>query len=109
MLTGDLNAQPDADEVRLLTGASAPAVPGLVFTDAWAAGGDGSPGHTWDRRNPHLADATWPQRRLDYVLVSWPRPKPLGSVARCWLAGVEPVEGVVASDHHAVVADLRTD
>ena len=108
-LTGDLNAVPDADEVRLLTGATAPTVPGLVFTDAWAVGGDGGPGHTWDRRNAHLAQATWPQRRLDYLLVSWPRPKPLGSVQRCWLAGDRPVGGVTASDHYAVVADLRTD
>ena len=109
VLVGDFNALPDADEIRWLTGATAPAVPGLVFTDAWAVGGDGSAGYTWDRRNPHLADATWPQRRLDYVLVSWPRPKPLGSVARCWLAGCGPVDGVVPSDHYAVVADLRTD
>jgi len=109
VLTGDFNAQPDADEIRLLTGATAPAVSGLVFTDAWDVGGDGSAGHTWDRANPHLAEATWPRRRLDYVFVSWPRPKPLGSVDRCWLAGCRPVEGVVPSDHYAVVADLRTD
>jgi hypothetical protein len=81
----------------------------LVFTDAWPVGGDGGPGLTWDRANEHLADATWPQRRLDYLFVSWPRPKPLGSVARCWLAGTEPVDGVTPSDHYAVVADLRTD
>jgi endonuclease/exonuclease/phosphatase family metal-dependent hydrolase len=109
VLTGDLNAIPESDELRLLTGATAPPVPGLVLTDAWTVAGDGGPGHTWDRRNPHLADATWPQRRLDYVLVSWPRPKPLGSVQRCWLAGTEPVGGVSPSDHYAVVADLRTD
>jgi endonuclease/exonuclease/phosphatase family metal-dependent hydrolase len=108
VLTGDLNARPEADEMRTLTGAATPAVAGQVFTDAWTVGGDGSAGYTWDRRNPYLADATWPQRRLDYVLVSWPRPKPLGTVARCWLAGTEPVEGVVPSDHYAVVADLRT-
>jgi endonuclease/exonuclease/phosphatase family metal-dependent hydrolase len=108
VLTGDFNAQPDADEIRLLSGATAPAVAGQVFTDAWAVGGDGSAGHTWDRRNPHLADATWPQRRLDYVFVSWPRPRPLGSVDRCWLSGCRPVDGLVPSDHYAVVADLRT-
>lgn len=107
VLVGDLNAVPDSDELRMLTGATAPPVAGLVFTDAWAVQGDG-PGHTFSEHNPHLANATWPNRRIDYVLVSWPRPKPRGSVASCWLAGVEPVDGVVASDHYAVVAELRT-
>jgi endonuclease/exonuclease/phosphatase family metal-dependent hydrolase len=107
VLVGDLNAVAASDEVRMLTGATAPPVPGLVFTDAWAVRGEG-PGHTFDGANPHLADATWPNRRIDYVLVSWPRPKPLGSVASCRLAGTEAVEGVVPSDHYAVVADLRT-
>jgi endonuclease/exonuclease/phosphatase family metal-dependent hydrolase len=108
VLTGDFNALPHTDEMRQLSGASAPPVPGLVFTDAWDVAGGGQPGYTWDGSNPYLADATWPNRRLDYVLVSWPRPKPLGSVARVCLAGTEPVGGVMPSDHFAVVADLRT-
>ncbi len=107
VLVGDLNALPASDEIRTLTGASAPPVAGLVFTDAWTVRGQG-PGNTFDDTNPHLADATWPNRRIDYVLVSWPRPKPRGSVAACWLTGTEPVDGMVASDHYAVVADLRT-
>lgn len=104
---GDLNAVPDSDEVRALTGRAPVPVPGLVFQDAWEVAGDG-PGHTWDRANPYLADATWPGRRLDYLLVSWPRPRPRGNPQRCWLAGTEPVEGVQPSDHYAVVADIAT-
>ena len=107
VLVGDFNALPDSDEMRILSGATAPAVPGLVFTDAWTVGGDGSPGYTWHPANPYLAEATWPNRRLDYILVGWPRPKPAGTVRRCWLAGTEAVGGVVASDHYAVVADLH--
>jgi endonuclease/exonuclease/phosphatase family metal-dependent hydrolase len=76
-----------------------------VFTDAWAVRGEGR-GCTFSEHNPHLANATWPNRRIDYVLVSWPRPKPRGSVRSCRLAGIEPVDGVVASDHYAVVAEL---
>ena len=56
--------------------------------------------------NPSLAEATWPQRRLDYVFVSWPRPAPLGNIESAHLAGVEAVDGVTASDHWAVVVDL---
>ena len=107
ILCGDLNATPESDEIRSLTGAAAPPVAGLVFTDAWAAVGSG-PGHTWDARNPHLADSTWPRRRLDYVLVGWPRDKPTGNPRRARLAGARHHDGVWPSDHLAVIVDLAT-
>lgn len=107
VLAGDLNAVPGSDEVRSLTGTAPVPVPGLVFQDAWEQCGDGT-GHTWSAANPYLADAAWPGRRLDYVLVAWPRPRPLGNVMACRLAGTRPVDGVQPSDHYAVVADLRT-
>jgi len=105
ILCGDLNATPQSDEIRMLTGAAPAATEGLVFTDAWAAVGRG-PGYTWDERNPHLARSTWPRRRLDYVLVAWPRDKPQGNPLRARLAGARPHEGVWPSDHLAVVVDL---
>lgn len=108
VLLGDLNALPWSDEVRSLTGATAPPVPGLVFTDAWDVAGGGQRGDTWCGSNPYLVDSTWPNRRIDYVLVSWPRPKPVGSVACVQLAGTRPVGTTMPSDHFAVVADLRT-
>ncbi len=108
ILAGDFNALPDSDEMRHLLGRTEPAVPGLLFHDAWELAGQGGPGYTWSGENPHLADATWPNRRLDYILVSWPRPKGFGTPVNCHLAGNRPIEGVVPSDHYAVVADLRT-
>jgi endonuclease/exonuclease/phosphatase family metal-dependent hydrolase len=105
VLAGDLNAVPESDEIRRLTGLAAPYVDGLVFTDAWAAVGEG-PGHTWTRDNPHAADAQFPRRRVDHVMVGWPRPKPLGNPLRAELAGRLPVDGIVPSDHYAVVVDL---
>ncbi|MEM7325095.1 MAG: endonuclease/exonuclease/phosphatase family protein [Actinomycetota bacterium] len=112
ILGGDFNAVPDSDEIRRLTGLAAPYVPDVVFTDCWAAVGDGD-GHTWTRANPHSADALWPRRRLDYVFVAWPRPKPLRNPVAAFLAGTEPVEygdgppgGIVPSDHYAVVVQL---
>ena len=107
ILCGDFNAVPDSDEMRSLTGQAPPPVPGLVFTDAWAAAGDG-PGWTWDDRNPHLADTSWPRRRLDYVLVGWPRPKPVGNPVRARIAGAGRHNGVWPSDHLAVCVDLET-
>ena len=105
VLGGDFNAVPDSDEIRRLTGRSAPYRPGLVFTDCWEAVGEG-PGHTWTRDNPHSAEALWPRRRLDYVFVAWPRPKPLANPLSARLAGVESQVGIVPSDHYAVVVEL---
>jgi endonuclease/exonuclease/phosphatase family metal-dependent hydrolase len=108
IVCGDLNATPDSDEIRLLTGRSAAPVPGLVFSDAWPQVSD-DPGHTWVRRNPYLVNATWPGRRLDYVLVSWPRPAPLGNPVAARLVGDGPIDGVWPSDHLGVAVDLRTE
>jgi endonuclease/exonuclease/phosphatase family metal-dependent hydrolase len=106
LMAGDFNAVPDSDEIRMLTGRSEPAIEGLVFTDLWEVAGEG-PGHTWRRDNPYIADSTWPNRRLDYLFMSWPRPRPLGNPIEVWLAGVDAVGGVHPSDHAAVVADVR--
>jgi endonuclease/exonuclease/phosphatase family metal-dependent hydrolase len=105
VIGGDFNAVPDSDEVRMLTGRRASPVRGLVLSDCWEHVGDGS-GNTWRRDNPYQTDTAWPDRRLDYVFVSWPRPKPLGAPTRIALAGVDPIDGVYASDHAAVVVDL---
>jgi endonuclease/exonuclease/phosphatase family metal-dependent hydrolase len=103
----DTNAQPNSDEMRSLLGLSEPLVRGHIFHDCWALAGDESPGYTWSDRNPYLANASWPRRRIDYLLVSWPRPKGIGTPTACWLAGTAPVNGIMPSDHFAVVADLR--
>jgi endonuclease/exonuclease/phosphatase family metal-dependent hydrolase len=106
ILAGDLNAVPDADEIRLLTGRRPVPAPGLVFQDAWELAGDGGRGITWTRGNPYCNDAAWPERRLDYVLVGWPRPRPLGNPVVCRVVGDSPVGGVQPSDHYGVVVDL---
>jgi len=105
VLVGDLNAVPDSDEIRRLTGRSAPAVPGLVFTDAWEQLGDG-PGETYSAANPHVNDSAWPERRLDQVLISWPRRRPNGNPRRAERFGLDPVDGQIGSDHWGVAVDL---
>lgn len=110
VVAGDFNAVPDSDEIRMLTGRRAAPVPGLVLSDCWEHVG-AADGATWRRDNPYQSATAWPDRRLDYVFVSWPRPKPLGNPVRAWLAGVGPVdvggaEPVVPSDHAAVVVEL---
>ena len=108
VLTGDLNAEPDSDELRLLGGhLTEPVVPGQVLVDAWRYAEPGDPGLTWDHRNPYLADDPAPDARIDYVLVGLPRTgQPRGRVRSARLAGTGPVAGIWPSDHFAVVAEL---
>lgn len=108
VVTGDLNAEPDSDELRVLGGLlTAPDVPGLTLVDAWRYAPPGDPGHTWVRANEHVGDAGLFDARVDYVLVGPPRGE-RGRVRSVRLAGTEPVGDMVPSDHLAVVADLTT-
>ncbi|MFG3154668.1 endonuclease/exonuclease/phosphatase family protein [Streptomyces sp. NPDC048219] len=99
VVTGDFNARPDTEEVRLLR-----TVP---LRDAWDHAGPAEPGGTWDTANPYVSHADGePSIRIDYVHVGPPGPGGLGSVRTVRRAGAGPVAGVWPSDHAAVVADL---
>ena len=63
---------------------------------------------TYSEANPHVNDSAWPERRLDHVLVSWPRQRPSGNPVAAERFGLDAVDGVTASDHWGVWADLRT-
>lgn len=102
----DLNAVADTDEVRMATGRTS-GVDGIVFSDVWEQVGDGS-GATWLCENPYSSDSAWPDRRIDYLLVSWPRPNPVGNPIRAWLVGHGGDSPVWPSDHLALVADMVT-
>jgi endonuclease/exonuclease/phosphatase family metal-dependent hydrolase len=106
IIGADLNAVHDTDEVRTATGRTS-GVDGIVFSDVWEQVGDGS-GATWLRKNPYSPDSAWPDRRLDYLLVSWPRPKPVGNPIHAWLAGHGGNADLWPSDHLALVADFVT-
>jgi endonuclease/exonuclease/phosphatase family metal-dependent hydrolase len=107
VVTGDLNAEPGSDELRLLGGLlTPPAVPGLVLIDAWRYADPGDPGFTWDHRNGYQAGSVIPDSRIDYVLTGLPR-RGLGKVRSAGLAGTAPVNDVWPSDHFAVVADVQ--
>jgi endonuclease/exonuclease/phosphatase family metal-dependent hydrolase len=108
VVTGDLNAEPDADEVRLLGGhKTAPVVPGLVLVDAWRYADPMAPGWTWDRRNPYVAATGEPSARIDYVLVGLPVAAGAGRVRSVRLIGDRPVDGVWPSDHAGILAELQ--
>jgi endonuclease/exonuclease/phosphatase family metal-dependent hydrolase len=105
VLMGDFNAEPDADEIRLLRGLLADPY-GCYLADCFALCGEGK-GATWHRGNAYAAREPHPDRRIDYILVRGPdrrhRGEPL--VARVVLD--EPRDGVFASDHYGVYAEVR--
>ena len=107
VIGGDFNADPQSDEIRMLTGRAPVAAPGLVFYDAWEVAGDGTSGVTWSRENPWTRPVLWPDRRIDYIFSAWPRAGGAGHPVHCELLGTEPVDGVLPSDHYGLVADLR--
>ncbi|MFI1013894.1 endonuclease/exonuclease/phosphatase family protein [Streptomyces sp. NPDC020965] len=107
VVTGDLNAWPDSDEIRLLGGyKTAPAVPGQVLLDAWEYADPAAPSNTWDLANPYVAQYSEPSVRIDYIHVGQPGLRGIGRVGAVRRAGDGPVGGVWPSDHAAVVADL---
>jgi endonuclease/exonuclease/phosphatase family metal-dependent hydrolase len=107
VVTGDLNAVPESDEVRLLEGfLTEPAVPDLLLVDAWRYAAPGDRGSTWNRGNPHAAVTGEPDARIDYVLVGTPRAAGAALVRGARVVGDGPVGGVWPSDHAAVVVDL---
>ncbi|HEV3226929.1 MAG TPA: endonuclease/exonuclease/phosphatase family protein [Acidimicrobiales bacterium] len=110
VLCGDFNAPPDAYEIWMLTGRTTVPVPKLVFHDAWEAAGEraGSfDGMTWSNSNPFAAQAFEPNRRIDYVFAGWPKEDGLGQILKASVAGKDPVDGVLPSDHFALIAELR--
>lgn len=109
VLTGDFNAEPDSDEIRLLGGhKTPPAMPGLVLVDAWLYADRAAPGWTWDRCNPAVWATGEPDARCDYVFIGYrPNNKSAPCVRHVFLAGNERVDGAWPSDHAAVIAELE--
>ncbi|MEU9334035.1 endonuclease/exonuclease/phosphatase family protein [Streptomyces sp. NPDC048290] len=107
VVTGDFNAAPDSDEMRLFGGhRTAPTVPGQTFVDAWQYADPSAPWATWDPANPYVALSGEPPARVDYIHVGAPGPDALGRVRAVRRAADGPEDGIWPSDHAAVVADL---
>jgi endonuclease/exonuclease/phosphatase family metal-dependent hydrolase len=107
IVCGDFNAEPDSEEIRMMTGLTTVPVPKLVFLDAWRTSGDGGPGCTWSRDNPFTVLDPEPDRRIDYVFVGYPTHGAAGEIISARVEGTQPVDGVHPSDHYGVVAEIR--
>lgn len=107
IVLGDLNAEPDSDEVRLLCGhKTAPTRDRFVLVDAWRYASATAVPWTWDRANPHVVSTMEPSSRIDYVLVGLPDADGRGSVRSIRRIGAKPVRGVWPSDHAGLLAEL---
>ncbi len=107
ILAGDLNADPDAAEIRFLCGLQSLDGRSTYFQDAWRVAGDGGPGFTWDNRNRFAAYTFEPDRRIDYILVGLPDGSGRGRIASVRVVMNEARDGVFPSDHFGVLAEIR--
>jgi endonuclease/exonuclease/phosphatase family metal-dependent hydrolase len=111
VLAGDLDATPDAASVRFLRGRQSLGGVSVYFHDAWETAHPGDPGHTFTTRNPLMEAESDVRvevsRRIDYIFVRADERGPTLAVGRCDQLFAEPVDGVWASDHFGLVADLE--
>jgi endonuclease/exonuclease/phosphatase family metal-dependent hydrolase len=116
ILAGDFDATPDAASIRFLTGLQSLQGRSTYWADAFALGGDGSPGHTWSTVSPYVqpfAEAVFGEpdhhRRIDYVFVGSPiRWKPRLVIRSATVVG-QYEGGAAPSDHYGVLADIELD
>ena len=110
VLLGDLNATPYDEDMRVLTGKVPEAGVGLVFNDAWEMLHGPEGGWTFDLRDNPWLRGTPPggRYRIDHVLPAlspgYPRSWRVDDAGRF---GLEEHDGVVASDHYGIFADLE--
>jgi endonuclease/exonuclease/phosphatase family metal-dependent hydrolase len=109
VVAGDFNAVPDAASIRFWCGRQTLSAMSVAYVDAWARTHPDEPGHTFSPLNP-LTSADerrlFEGRRIDYIFVGCGEHGPTLDVERCELIFDEPRNGVWASDHFGVVADL---
>jgi len=112
IVAGDLNAGPDASSIRYWTGAQSLNGGSVCYRDACATRHPGEAGHTFTTDNTLTATAEGGEwelelgRRIDYILVRCNDHGPSLDIRSCRRIFDRPMNGVWASDHFGVTADL---
>jgi endonuclease/exonuclease/phosphatase family metal-dependent hydrolase len=109
ILAGDFDAVPDAASIRFLRGRQSLEGQSVCYRDAWDSAHPDEAGHTFTPRNPLVRDGetAWDvPRRIDYVFVRCDDHGPTLDVRACERLFDEPRDGVWASDHFGVLAEL---
>ncbi len=116
VMVGDLDADPNAASIRFWSGRQSLGNMSVCYRDAWDSTHPDDPGHTFTPSNPMVMDQVvkgmrpfrdWPFRRVDYIFVRFGAHGGRAlDVAACARVFNEPINGVWASDHFGLVADL---
>ena len=109
ILAGDLDAEPDAASLRFLAGKQSLDGLAVCYRNAWDAAHPGMRGGTFVASNP-VAPDHWPFERIDHIFIRCgERGSSTLRIASCELAFDTPHDGVWASNHFGLVADLVSD
>ena len=109
VLCGDFNATPDSDEIRFLRGLTTLDSRRTHFQDAWMRIHGNAEGITWSSEN----ELTRPlrsldiDRRIDFVFVTSRKKDGRGTVRDCRVVLTDREDGICASDHFGVYADVQ--
>ena len=111
VLAGDLDATPEAASVGFWRGLQSLGNMSVCYRDAWGSTHPGEPGHTFTAENPLVTAENWDWElelgcRIDHIFVRCSDHGPTLDIRGCERIFDEPVDGVWASDHFGVVADL---
>lgn len=109
ILMGDMNAEPESDEMRFLRGLATVDGKSVYYSDCWHYANPDAPGYTFDRKNPYAGLAHEPPRRIDYIFVRGPDRAYRGEPLECRLAFCDPDHGVWPSDHFGLFTRLSTE
>ena len=111
VVLGDFDATPDAGSVQFWRGRRSLEGTSVGYQDAWETVYPDDSGWTFSAENPLVRAgevATAISRRIDYVLVRCGLHGPTLQVRACARVLDGPVDGIWASDHYGVVADLAS-
>jgi len=117
VLAGDFDAVPEAASLRFWCGRQSLGGMSVCYRNAWESVHPDDPGHTLTPRNPLVPSSRHPLvvdgetplelgRRIDHIMVRCGHHGPTLDIAACERIFDQPVDGVWASDHFGVVADL---
>jgi len=109
VVLGDFDATPDSASMLFWRGRRPAEEMSVCYQDAWEYAHPDDAGHTFELANPLVREGevgTAVSRKIDHILVRSGLHGPTLRVADCRLVLDSPVDGVWASDHYDVLADL---
>lgn len=116
ILVGDFDADPESASIRFWSGRQSLRDFSVCYRDAWESTHPNEAGHTFTPLSPLVRDEVvknmrpfrdWPFRRIDHVFLRFGAHGGQAlDIADCARLFDQPVDGVWASDHFGLVADL---